>query len=121
MPTKKSVIFISRNAPYGSQNPQLCLDMALAYAVFEQHVNYVFMDDGVYQLKQGQLAAEIGRKTLGNVLETLSLYGIENVFVDMESLRARGMDAIDLVIPAALVTRAEIGSLLQKSDSVFNL
>lgn len=121
MPTKKSVTFMSRYAPYGSQYPQLCLDIALAYSVFEQHVNYVFMDDGVYQLKQGQHAEAIGRKSLGNALETLSLYGIENVFVDMESLQVRGMDAIELLIPATIVTRAEIGALLRKSDSVFNL
>lgn len=121
MPAIKSITILSRSAPYGSQNPQLCMDIALAYSVFEQHVNYVFMDDGVYQLKRGQHAEVIGRKTLGNALETLSLYGIENVFVDMESLQLRGMDAIDLVIPVTIVTRAEIGTLLRKSDSVFNL
>ena len=46
--SKKAFTFISRTAPYGSNRPKMSLDAALATAVFEQEVNYLFMDDGVY-------------------------------------------------------------------------
>ncbi len=121
MTHKKSITFVSRSAPYGTHNAQLCLDMALACAVFEQEVNYVFLDDGVYQLKREQRAAAIKRKTLGNAIGALSLYGIENIMVDGASMQSRALQEADLVLPVTLVDRADISALLQASDVVFNL
>jgi len=95
--------------------------MALACAVFEQEVNYLFLDDGVYQLLKNQSAECIGRKTLGNALETLELYGIENVFIDTESMEARALQNVDLLFPAKQVSRKDISRLLRESDAVFNL
>jgi tRNA 2-thiouridine synthesizing protein C len=121
MPQKKILTFLSRSAPYGSDHAQLCLDMALASAVFEQQVNYVFLDDGVYQLLKDQNAESIGAKTLGNALETLELYGIETVLVDAFSLAQRGLSTADLLLPAQPVSRAELSAVLRDSDAVFNL
>jgi len=121
LPTKKSITIISRRAPYGSYNPQLCLDLALACAVFEQEVNYVFLGDGVYQLKKNQNAERINMKTLGNALETLELYGIENVLVDAASLQSRSLDTADLIMSVKTVSRNDISRLLRESDAVFNL
>lgn len=120
-PLKKSITFISRAAPYGSNNPHLCLDMALACAVFEQDVNYVFLNDGVYQLLRNQKGASIESKTIGNALETLELYGIDSVCVDEESLSQRGLRVEDLVIDVKLLSRQAIATLLHRSDCVFNL
>ena len=118
---RKQFTFISRAAPYGSNRPNLCLDMALAAAVFEQHVNYVFLGDGVYQLLQGQNAENIRSKTLGNAMETLELYGIENVIVDADALHARGLSEQDLLLPVQSLDGTAIAELINKSDHVFNL
>ncbi|MCG8413708.1 MAG: sulfurtransferase complex subunit TusC [Pseudomonadales bacterium] len=119
--SSKTFTFLSRSAPYGSNRPQLCLDAALATAVFEQTVNYIFIDDGVYQLLKDQNAEPIRSKTLGNAMQTLELYGIEQVFVDKESLSERGLTADDLLLPAASVDATDIAELLDSSDYVFNL
>lgn len=121
MAKKSPVTFISRRAPYGSHNPQLCLDMALAFSVFEQPVNYVFLDDGVYQLHANQNAEAINRKTLGNALETLELYAIDKVLVDADSLQSRGLAADDLVLPVTIVSHKDIRQLIHESGTVFNL
>ena len=118
---KKTITVISRSAPYGRNNSQLCLDMALACAVFEQHVNYVFLDDGVYQLVKGQKADAIDSKTLLSALEALALYGIENVCVDAESLLRRDLKLEDLMPDVKLVDSERISLLINQSDSVFNL
>ena len=118
---KKQFTFIARSAPYGTNRPQLCLDMALATAVFEQEVNYLFMGDGVYQLVSGQNAEGIASKTLGNAMETLDLYGIDNVLVEHEALSSRCLSEKDLLLPVKLVESVDIQSLLQSSDCVFNL
>lgn len=118
---KKTFVFISRTAPYGSNRPQLCLDAAFAAAVFEQDVTYLFMGDGVYQLLANQNADGINSKSLGNALETLDLYGIEKVMVEADALQQRGLDETDLAIAATLVQAAEISLLIAESDCVVNL
>lgn len=120
-PIKKSITFISRSAPYGRSNSRLCLDMALACAVFEQNVNYVFLDDGVYQLLKGQDATAIDVKTLANALEALELYGIENVCVDKDSLIQRRLTTKDLLADIKPIDRQGIAALINKSDCVYNL
>ena len=117
----KSFTFISRSPPYGSNRPQLCLDAALATAVFEQEVNYLFLDDGVFQLMRNQQGDAIQAKTLGNAIETLDLYGIDNVLVDADSLRRRDLAAEDLLLEAKVVSEDEVRELLARSDFVVNL
>lgn len=113
--------FLSRTAPYGSNRPQLCLDAALAAAVFEQPVNYVFIEDGVFQLLKDQDATAINSKTLGLALETLELYGIENIYVDKDSMAERNLNLDQLVIPANIITSNDLQNLLTRSDTVINL
>ena len=116
-----TIAFISRSAPYGRNRANLCLDMALASAVFEQEVSYVFMDDGVYQLLKGQDGAAIASKTLGNALETLSLYGIDSVYAESKSLEERGINEADLLPGLQLIGCASIAEMIRKADKVFNL
>lgn len=120
-PQKQTFTFLSRIAPYGSNRPQLCLDAALAAAVFEQKVNYVFMEDGVYQLLKNQDAEAIHAKTIGNALETLDLYGIENVYVCSTSLESRGLNLKDLVIEPTLASNEDLKAILSASDNVIIL
>lgn len=120
-PAKSSITFISRSAPYGSNRANLCLDMALASAVFEQDVRYVFLGDGIYQLLKGQDGAAIKSKTLGNALETLALYGIENVYADKQSLKERGIDEGELLPDIQLIDSSALVKIIKGSDTVFNL
>lgn len=117
----KVITVISRQAPYGSNRAQQCLDIALAAAVFEQTVNYVFIGDGVYQLLNNQNATSIQSKTLANALETLELYGINDVFVDRLSLEARNLQTADLALEAKLVSREQISDIVRTSGSTFTL
>ena len=119
--SSKTVSIISRQAPYGSNRAQQSLDIALAAAVFEQTVNYIFMGDGVYQLLGNQNATSIQSKTLVNALKTLDLYGIESIFVDSQSLRERNLIPKDLSLKASIVSRDEIAIIVRASNSVFNL
>jgi tRNA 2-thiouridine synthesizing protein C len=120
-PQKKKFLFISRAAPYGNNRAQLCLDTAFASAVFEQDVSYLFMDDGVYQLLSDQNAENIHSKSLGNMLETLDLYGIEKVYVHQDSLAQRKLSNQDLLLEAENIASKDIATLISQSDCVINL
>ena len=97
------------------------MDAALAAAVFEQEINFLFMDDGVFQLLQNQNAELITLKSIGNVLETFELYGIEQVLVDGSSLEKRCLTPTSLAIPVKILKAEELQRLIAKSDVVINL
>lgn len=120
-PQKSRITFISRAAPYGQNKANLCLDMALASAVFEQDVNYIFFGDGVYQILMGQDGSAIESKTLGNALETLVLYGIEEIYADSQSLQEREISESDLLSGMQIVNSESIAQIIESSDAVFNL
>lgn len=121
-PTKqKKIALLTRQPPYGSHRPRLCLDIAMAAAAFEQEITYVFLDDGVYQLLADQDATPIAQKTFGPQLETLELYGIESVWADAESLALRDLGPEDLALPVRVVSHDEIAALFAHSDAVINL
>ena len=120
-PTFKTLSFISRKAPYGESYAQACLDMVLSASVFEQKVNYIFMDDGVYQLIKDQNPAPIECKSVVSVISTLELYGVENLYVETESLSKRGLTESDLAVKVTTVSSGEISSFIEQSDMVFNL
>jgi len=119
--TVKTLSFISRKAPYGESYAQACLDMVLSASVFEQRVNYIFMDDGVYQLMKNQHPAAIESKNLASVISTLELYGIDHLYVEKESLSNRGLKEHDLAMKVITVSCQEISDFIEKSDMVFNL
>ena len=120
-PVCKSFTFLSRHAPYGRDNAQICLELVLATAVYEQTVNYLFMDDGVYQLVDSQQPRTIHNKTLSANLQALSLYGVETVYVDSESLRQRRLSIDDLVIQVQLLSDDEVTAMIRTADVVFPL
>ena len=118
---QKSLTLITRQAPYGSNKAKLVIDVALAAAIFEQKVNILFMDDGVFQLLQNQNAESISSKTIGRVLESLELYGIEQALVDSASLGERDLSAEDLAIPVKILNAEQVRQLVARSDVVINL
>jgi tRNA 2-thiouridine synthesizing protein C len=83
----------------------------MASAAFDQQVAMLFLGDGVLQLCNGQDGAAIGYKSHDKQLSALPLYDVDALFVDAHSLRAHGLEADDLVLPAQLLTDAEISRL----------
>jgi tRNA 2-thiouridine synthesizing protein C len=117
----KTITFISRSTPYGSGLAKACLDMVLSAAVFEQKINLVFMDDGVWQLQPTQMSHTINGKNLSAALSALPLYDVNNLYVETASLTQRGLDPNSIAIPVQLCTAQEIGRLIRESDLVYQL
>tara|TARA_B100000929_G_scaffold153529_1_gene121403 strand:+ start:780 stop:1166 length:387 start_codon:yes stop_codon:yes gene_type:complete len=113
--------FISRSAPYGSNRPQLCLDIALTVTVFGQDVNLVFWGDGVLQLIKGQAPEAISSKSISSTLETLELYGIKDIYVDEAAMNKHKLKPSDLVIEAKPSGKEALLTIIERSSSVFNL
>ena len=90
--TVKKFMFVNRKAPYGTVYALEGLEVVLITAAFDQDVALAFIDDGVYQLVKGQNTKGIEIKNFSPTYRALEDYDIEKLYVERESLEARGLD-----------------------------
>jgi tRNA 2-thiouridine synthesizing protein C len=89
-------------------------------AAFDQRVVLLFEGDGVYALMKQQRPEMIGLKDVSPVLKALSVYDINDILVEKESMDARAMVAEQLVIPVKIISRNEIKHQIATADQVFS-
>ncbi len=132
--TVKKFLYLNRKAPYGTIYAWESLEVVLIGAAFDQEVRVMFVDDGVYQLTKGQDTSEVGMKNFSPTYRTLGDYEVKSIYVDKDSLEARGLTQDDLVAIAwedweteeeienivEVVEAARISELMEESDVVFS-
>ena len=116
----KKFMFVNRKAPYGTIYALESLEVVLITAAFEQDVSVVFVDDGVYQLKKGMQTKAIATKNFSPTYRALEDYDIDKLYVEAESLAARGLSADDLVAPVKVVDSAALAELMEQQDVVLS-
>lgn len=116
----KKFMYVNRRAPYGSVYALESLEVVLIGAAFNQDVSVVFADDGVFQLKKGQDTEELGMKNFSPTYRALEMYDVEKLYVEKESLEARGLTEEDLVVPVEVMSNSEIGKLMEQQDVVLS-
>ncbi len=114
----KRFMYVNRRAPYGTIYAIESLEMVLIAAAFDQDVSVVFLDDGVYQLKKGQDTDAIGMKNFSPTYRALDDYDVEKIYVEKESLDARGLTEDDLVIPVQVVDSLSLREIMADQDVV---
>ena len=95
--TKKKLLYVNRKAPHGTIYALEGLEVVLIGAAFEQDVSIAFLDDGVYQLLDGQDTAAIGAKNFSRSYKALGDFEVRKVYVERESLSERGLAASELM------------------------
>ena len=93
----KKFLYINRKAPYGTIYALESLEVVLIGAAFEQDVSLAFIDDGVFQLVDGQNAAGIGMKTFAKTYRALGDFEVRKLYVERESLAERGLGVENLM------------------------
>ena len=94
---KKKLLYVNRKAPHGTIYALEGLEVVLVGAAFEQDVSVAFLDDGVFQLLDGQDTADIGVKNFSRTYKALGDFEVRKVYVERESLAERGLDSSDLM------------------------
>jgi tRNA 2-thiouridine synthesizing protein C len=120
MSNVKKFMFVNRKAPYGTIYALEALEVVLITAAFDQDVSMVFLDDGVYQLKKGQQTKNIATKNFSPAYRALEGYDIEKLYVEKESMEARGLSEEDLLVDVTILDRAEMGELMNQQDVVLS-
>ena len=118
--TQKKFMFVNRTAPYGTVYALESLEVVLISAAFDQDVSLVFLDDGVWQLKKGQQTKGIETKNFSPTYRALEGYDVEKLYVEQESLAARGLAEEDLIVDVTVLTSAELGKLMEEQDVVLS-
>ena len=116
----KKFMFLNRKAPYGTVYALESLEVVLITATFDQDVSLVFMDDGVYELMKGQDTKDIGIKNHSKTYRALDGYDVEKLYVERESLQARGLSEADLLVDVKVLSSAEMGALMAEQDVVLS-
>lgn len=113
-------MFVNRRAPYGTIYALESLEVVLIAATFDQDVSLVFVDDGVYELVKGQNSKAIGVKNFSPTYRALEGYDVEKLYVERESLQARGLTEQDLLVPVQVLGSAEMADLMAEQDVVLS-
>jgi len=130
----KKFMYMNRRAPYGTIYALEGLEVALIGAAFDQDVSMAFVDDGVYQLKSGQDTSGSGMKNFSPTYKALGDYDVTKLYVEKESLEARGLGVDDLMpltyededddykekASIRIVDSAELAALLADQDVILN-
>ncbi len=115
---RKKLLLIVRHSPYGSGLARASLDLALAAAAFDQDLNLLFMDDGVWQLLPGQNTTELGYKSVQKTLASMPLYDIDRFYVEASSLCSRQLLVEQLSGQIELIETAAIGQFIASHDQI---
>lgn len=118
----KSMLIISRQAPWSGPGAREALDIVLAGGAYDLPIGLLFLDDGVFQLLPDQNAKALEQKDLTANLKALSMFGIEDIYACGTSLIERGIqqDAVDDEI-IQLPQSTDISVLIDRYDHVITL
>jgi tRNA 2-thiouridine synthesizing protein C len=116
----KKFMFVNRKAPYGTIYALESLEVVLITATFDQDVSLAFIDDGVYELVKGQDTQAIAIKNHSKTYRALDGYDVEKLFVERESMTARGLSEDDLIVDVEVLSSAEMADLMAEQDVVLS-
>ncbi|WP_020157180.1 MULTISPECIES: sulfurtransferase complex subunit TusC [Methylobacter] len=116
----KKYLFVLRKPAHSGAQVQEMLDIILTTAAFDQQVGILLLDDGVFQLKNGQQPDIAGMKDIAAIFKALEIYEVHDVYTEVESLRERGLKPKDLCLPVREFYRKDIASLMKRYDVVFS-
>ena len=118
--TNKPLLVILSQSPYNGSLAREAIDYCLAAAAFEQHIQLLFIGDGVLQLLTEQRPESISQKNVAKTLSALPIYGIDKLFVDQEALDRYGLSDEQLCLPISKVTPSQMADMLANATHTLN-
>lgn len=115
----KSFLIIMQQSPYKNSLALEGLEFALALSSFEQPISILFKDEGVLQLLVKQDSDNIVGKDFTKIYSDLKLFGIDNVYVEVNSMHQFAAD--ELSVHPEIVDQEQIVKLIKAHDVVLTL
>ena len=119
-PTSKKMMFVMRKAPHGTIYSYEGLEVVLITASYDQDVTMLFIDDGVFALKNEQNTEDsIGIKGFMKTYGVLEHYDVEKLIVDKESMEERGLTPEDFSVDVEVIDRPAVKKMMEEQDVLF--
>lgn len=116
----KQILLVFRHAPYGSAIAREGLEAALACGAMGAKASLLYINDGVWQLLTSQQSDAINYKNQAAMTAALPLYGIEDIWIDQDSLDQRGIDGKEIEDFGKVACRAQVQELLSGSAPILS-
>lgn len=116
----KKFLFVNRKAPYGTIYAMESLEVVMISAAFDQDVSLAFLDDGIFQIVKGQETSLIGMKNFSRTYRALEDLDVTKLFVEKESMVARGISESDFIVPAKVISVMEMADLMHSQDIILS-
>jgi tRNA 2-thiouridine synthesizing protein C len=116
----KKFLFVNRKAPYGTIYALEALEVVMISAAFDQDVSLAFLDDGIFQIVKGQETTFIGMKNFSQTYRALEDFGDTKLYVERESMEARGISESDFIVPAEVISVREMAELMASQDIILS-
>ena len=117
----KSLLIISRQAPWSGPGAREALDIALAGGAFDLPIGLLFLDDGVFQLGSAPQPGNLQQKGLSANLQALPMFGVEALYVSQRSLAERGLRDQSRSLAVEHLDDSSISALIDRYDQVITL
>lgn len=120
IPMKKKLLIIFKHSPYESHQSQDGLDVLLLASGFAFELSVLFLGEAVLQLLTDQKSDKIFRKNFNKMLSALSLFDIENIYVEQQTINNYRLTSEDLMLDTLLADTKKINSLIHSNDFIMN-
>jgi len=117
----KSLLMVSRSAPWAGSSAREALEIALAAAAFDLPVALLFLDDGLFQLTANQQANCLQQKDLNANLKALPLFGIDSCYAAKSSLMERGLKENQFHLAVQWLDDKQIAELFSRYKQIITL
>ena len=114
----RNILVLQQHSTFNSSHGREALDLVLALAAVEHNVSVLFRGDAVYQLLSTNDHTDFKLKAYPRSFKLFSLYDIEQVYVCLESLNARGIKPEQLALAAQPLTQDAVIELLAAQHQV---
>jgi tRNA 2-thiouridine synthesizing protein C len=114
----KKILFVLRKPPHSGAYVQEMLDIIMTVAAFDQEVTLLLLDNAVFQIKKRQNVENTGFKDTATIFKALSIYNVQALHIESESLQERGLVVDDLSEPVQVILRNKVSDFLKQFDLV---
>lgn len=115
----EKLMIVFRKAPYGSIYSFEGLENVLIMGAYDQDISVLFIDDGVYAIKDGMETEATGIKNFSPTFRAIEAYDIEKLYIDKDSLEERGLSVDDMVIEPKVIDASEVEALMEDQKNFF--
>lgn len=115
----EKLMIVFRTAPFGTIYAFEGLENVLIMGAYDQDISVLFVDDGVYAIKEGMNTEATGIKNFSPTFRALEAYDIEKIYVDKGSLEERGLSVDDLVIEPQIIESSAVAEMMEEQKNFF--